>query len=780
MEAIMFPRFRWSASSDDVPHSDDIFISYSRTDGEAYVTGLHAALANADFVCFSDQLGTEAGKENPVSLLQQIKRCKTFVLLGTAGAVEKPSAINQEVREFQSVNGTARIIGISFDRGGVPSDWSSASWHEYVENKHRKSEDLAALKTGEPSAVIVKHIVDACDYMKSKDRVRLERELARVQRTRIIISSLLIVGVVLIAGTAASIFAFFEFGHAAVARIEAIDARVQADAEIRDSRAAATSAAEQAQRDIAKSKSDAQLEIASANSLTQLANDRRIAAQKAARKAETSLTLANAEINQQRNLAKALSLANHAESMRDESPHQLGPSVLFAAESMRRAHTFEADQALRRGLALISKSLRLGTNVEHTYNHLNESATFSPNGRYILTMTENQVLVWDAVSAAPNPVTAIIHQKLYSFVFSPNGEYLVTGGGQQVNVWSNWWMSVPKLEASLIHSQDVRDVIVSPKSKFLATSDAKHVVHVWENWNTSRAREVASTSGVTRPSAPVRVVFSDDETRFAAQLNHRSVGVFSSISGLMIGKELTGHLIANRKFFISVTDNNELQVSTPTGERIVGRVRGFDAEKLMRYQSYGLMDYSDATHVLALESESGTLAINVVDNHVITQLDDPNDIVDTVSLSPDGNLLAVTNYRSRVTKIWRIAENTRREELRLDPEERASKAIFSPDGQRIVTIGSKSVRIWTTNAYKQDLAFDVEGDVTAIAVSPDERYIAASVASRVFIIDVVTGKIAPPFDVGERAGGYDSALIFSKNGEYLAFSYANGTYIIAD
>lgn len=78
----MFPRFRRSVSAAAAPDPDDIFISYSRADGEAYVTGIQAALANEDFCCFSDHLGTEAGKENPPSLLQQIRTCKILFFWG--------------------------------------------------------------------------------------------------------------------------------------------------------------------------------------------------------------------------------------------------------------------------------------------------------------------------------------------------------------------------------------------------------------------------------------------------------------------------------------------------------------------------------------------------------------------------------------------------------------------------------------------------------------------------------------------------------------------------
>ena len=53
--------------------SDDIFISYSRDDGEAYLTGLDAALSNLGFSCFTDKRGTDANRLLPATLFQKDK-----------------------------------------------------------------------------------------------------------------------------------------------------------------------------------------------------------------------------------------------------------------------------------------------------------------------------------------------------------------------------------------------------------------------------------------------------------------------------------------------------------------------------------------------------------------------------------------------------------------------------------------------------------------------------------------------------------------------------------
>ena len=243
--------------------ADDIFISYSRDDGEAYLTGLDAALSNSGFSCFTDKRGTDANRLPPATLFEKIRLCKTLVLLGTPGALSSPENIMPEVQEFADANGTSRIIAVSFDRKTESSaltpiaDWSNTPWYRYVEGKSREREDPNALKTGEPSAFVVNSITRASDYMKSKDRLRR-------YRNRAFMGFLCL----LVAGLAAGGFAVYGFKQAGNARSEAQaavdqakDTRVQADATIAKANLDAATAVDQAQKDIRTAQEAAQREI---------------------------------------------------------------------------------------------------------------------------------------------------------------------------------------------------------------------------------------------------------------------------------------------------------------------------------------------------------------------------------------------------------------------------------------------------------------------------------------------------------------------------------------
>jgi len=77
---------------------DNIFISYSRHDGDAYATQLANKLVDLKFSVF-DQWTTPPGSNLPVSLLRKLKRSSLLIVVGTKHAAESHH-VRQEIAEF--------------------------------------------------------------------------------------------------------------------------------------------------------------------------------------------------------------------------------------------------------------------------------------------------------------------------------------------------------------------------------------------------------------------------------------------------------------------------------------------------------------------------------------------------------------------------------------------------------------------------------------------------------------------------------------------------------
>ncbi|HEX8147088.1 MAG TPA: hypothetical protein VF591_07920 [Pyrinomonadaceae bacterium] len=327
--------------------ADDIFISYSRLDGEAYLTGLEAALSSRDFSCFTDKLGTDAGRVPPETLYRKIGLCKTLVLLATPGALKKPENITPELVKFSGANGTSRIIAVSFDRGGQ-LDAFPAEWDPLVGGKARQREDPQALTTGQPSEEAVKQIVRASSYMKSKDRLRKYRNRA-----------LLVLAALVLLSAGAGGLALYQLRSAGEALRRAGEATEranteQARAELKTKEAQAAQAeAERAEAEAKKQKDIADTATADAKAKTKIAED----AARAAVEASARALAEQRRAVRQQTIAAARSDANRAQTLMRQRPEEASRSLKVAVESMNKSvsarfHSLEADTALRESLAL--------------------------------------------------------------------------------------------------------------------------------------------------------------------------------------------------------------------------------------------------------------------------------------------------------------------------------------------------------------------------------------------------------------------------------------------
>lgn len=389
--------------------ADDIFISYAREDGEAYLTGLDAALSARGFSCFTDKRGTDANPLPPETLFRKIRLCKTLVLLGTPGALRKPENIAPELREFADANGTSRIIVISFDRSpdhdtGL-ADWSKTPWYALVEGKSREREDPKALVTGKPSDSIITNIATASNYMKSKDRLLRYRNRALT----------LLAGLVF-AIVAAGGVAWYQLSRAAAATKKAEEETAKAEQAGENARKALAQAetargeaqtaraeAETAKTDATKQKDIADIATKDAEAKTKLADD----ATRKALAAENRATTAQARAEHQQAIADSRSLANSSQTLLRQRPLEVPRSLSRAVDAMKKStsvglHAVEADTALRESLALFPRLRNSYAYAEGEALGAVRAATLSPDGRHFALISKDDKLrVYESGSRTP-------------------------------------------------------------------------------------------------------------------------------------------------------------------------------------------------------------------------------------------------------------------------------------------------------------------------------------------------------------------------------------------
>lgn len=173
-------------------------------------------------------------------------------------------------------------------------------------------------------------------------------------------------------------------------------------------------------------------------------------------------------------------LAVQAELVRQESPLLLERSVLLAAEAMRRAPSFEADQALRKALMLMPRVLQ-----QHRQARPVEVVRFSLDGTRWASGGRDGVVRISAVGDAADETTIAVGAEVRDLVLSDDGQTVVTASGD--GMARIWTLPAGTLRTALPSGTSLSRVRFSPDETLIATASWDGTVAIWE---TATGREV--------------------------------------------------------------------------------------------------------------------------------------------------------------------------------------------------------------------------------------------------------------------------------------------------
>lgn len=319
----------------------------------------------------------------------------------------------------------------------------------------------------------------------------------------------------------------------------------------------------------------------------------------------------------------ALDLVAQSNILRAQGASSYPLSLLLALEALRHYQTWETDQAVREGLKALTGSdtpqvdapLRQG---------LTSGYTLSGDGKLLATASDKDVRIWDIETGQEKP--GLKHERdVLSVAFSPDGKYIVTGTNQEMlvpeanGIWI-WDASTRQRVKNIPFDSHVIHLAFSKSGRYLvgaeflpsfALSADDYGLWAWE-WNGGSPTKVLHNDGQTL----ARFAAISPDEKYVALAGGFNTEVFELSTGKQVLRAPSGRTVAFSPDGAYVATTRGDFVSTNSNAAAVWRlgqqVPLNDMKPEARYASEGevrAVAFSPDGNYLAVGGDDGKLRI---------------------------------------------------------------------------------------------------------------------------------------------------------------------------
>ena len=419
------------------------------------------------------------------------------------------------------------------------------------------------------------------------------------------------------------------------------------------------------------------------------------------------------------------------------------------------------------------------------------SLAFSPDGATLAGGTWNGIIhLWDASTGKEIKTLKGHTDAVMSLAFSPHGTILVSGS--QDNTIRLWDATTEEYIKILRHTNGVRSLAFSPNGLTFVSGGWDKTIHLWD---AATGKYIRSFKGHTEGINGL--MFSlDGATLFSMSHDktirlwktttgeHRKtlIGYMEDLQSLAFGPD--GIMLATGENYSFDKEYSIYLWNTATGEHIK-TFTGYEAraESLAfspdrtilangGYRTINLWNVATGEHIKTLRGP------NKANNE---RLYDHGEEVSNLTFSPDGTILASSNYNDTI-KLWNVATGEYIRGLTGHAGGlggAVSSLAFHPDGTLLASGGYYSsypnkymdIHLWDVATGEHIKKFTKHiGIVYSLVFSPDGTILASGGSTNIHLWDVATGE---RIGMLEEHEGLVHSLAFSQDGTTLAGGYAS-------
>jgi WD40 repeat protein len=393
------------------------------------------------------------------------------------------------------------------------------------------------------------------------------------------------------------------------------------------------------------------------------------------------------------------------------------------------------------------------------------SVDFSPNGDRIVSASyDKTVRVWDAITGQ-NIGSVFKHDdRLFRVVFSPNGKYVVSGSlDSTLRIWD---IETGKQKGQPIrgHGEMITSVAFSPDGKIVASGSEDKTLRLW-NTETGQPIGQPLKGYEARISS---ITFSVDGKRIVSGGWDGSIRIWFVDDSQLIDQpfEANGYdslnvaFRSNGKQIVTLNQGNEILIWDANTKEHIGQplkdskflISAFTVSPNGKFFVTSGSDENASDQILRLwNAETGQSIGGPFKGH--------KNQIESLAFSPDGKRI-VSGSQDNTLRIWNVDTGQPIGEPLKGHEDSINSIAFSPDGKRLVSGSSdKTLRLWDANTghpINQPLKGHEE-KITSVAYSPDGKLIVSASSDRTLRLwDAASGQ-----SIGLPLSGDNEGSIFS-------------------